>query len=268
MAHNQLQLGWLYHPKFRDMSAYGHILFVYCLHYCAANMTDGEIIAEAMPLIGRTLERTKTGSTKTGLSELLEAGVLEAVNDPPDSYRIHDYLDYNLSRREIQRIQDNARKNGSLGGRKRADNQDRFKHLGSSTSLQAHTIPVHTSPIQSNSMTEKERVGEEGGLGGEASAAAPPPTPANGSLTHKGNGKTGWQEAYEEPDQKEEQMAKQLGVDAGKEFVKFRDYCLAHDKRYKDFHAAFRNWLRRAANPPHPVPRAPQPFQEARRYGR
>jgi hypothetical protein len=38
--------------------------------------------------------------------------------------------------------------------------------------------------------------------------------------------------------------AKALGVDCDLEAQKFRDYCLAHGKRYADTEAAFRNWLR------------------------
>lgn len=37
-----------------------------------------------------------------------------------------------------------------------------------------------------------------------------------------------------------------LGVDAGPEWGKFVSYCKAHDKRYADFEAAFRNWLANA----------------------
>jgi hypothetical protein len=42
-------------------------------------------------------------------------------------------------------------------------------------------------------------------------------------------------------------LAMQLGVDLGPEWGKFKNYCKAHDKRYADFEAAFRNWIAKAA---------------------
>lgn len=37
-------------------------------------------------------------------------------------------------------------------------------------------------------------------------------------------------------------------VAVGDEIERFRDYSRANDKRFKDFHAAFRNWIRKAAD--------------------
>ena len=45
------------------------------------------------------------------------------------------------------------------------------------------------------------------------------------------------------PTDKHRDFAKTLGVDPGPEWGKFKNYCLAHDKRYANFEAAFRNWL-------------------------
>jgi hypothetical protein len=42
---------------------------------------------------------------------------------------------------------------------------------------------------------------------------------------------------------KHREFAKSLGIDPGPEWGKFKNYCLAHDKRYANFEAAFRNWL-------------------------
>lgn len=41
-------------------------------------------------------------------------------------------------------------------------------------------------------------------------------------------------------------FAQQIGIDPGPEWGKFKNYCLAHDKRYANFEAAFRNWLANA----------------------
>ena len=48
------------------------------------------------------------------------------------------------------------------------------------------------------------------------------------------------------PTEKHITFAKTLGIDPGPEWGKFKNYCLAHDKRYANFEAAFRNWLANA----------------------
>jgi len=45
------------------------------------------------------------------------------------------------------------------------------------------------------------------------------------------------------PTEKHLNFASTLGIDPGPEWGKFKNYCLAHGKRYVDFEAAFRNWL-------------------------
>ena len=49
------------------------------------------------------------------------------------------------------------------------------------------------------------------------------------------------------PTDKHREFAKTIGVDLGPEWGKFKNYCLANDRRYANFEAAFRNWLARAA---------------------
>ncbi len=49
------------------------------------------------------------------------------------------------------------------------------------------------------------------------------------------------------PTDKHRAFAQQLKIDVGPEWGKFKNYCLAHDKRYADFQAAFRNWIAKAA---------------------
>lgn len=50
------------------------------------------------------------------------------------------------------------------------------------------------------------------------------------------------------PTDKHRSFALSLGIDVGPEWGKFKNYCLAHDKRYANFEAAFRNWLANAQN--------------------
>ena len=58
----------------------------------------------------------------------------------------------------------------------------------------------------------------------------------------KGRGKRAIRDD-DRPTEKHREFAKQLGIDMGPAWGTFKNYCLAHDKRYANFEAAFRNWL-------------------------
>jgi len=61
------------------------------------------------------------------------------------------------------------------------------------------------------------------------------------------------------PTEKHRVLCTTLKIDLGPEWGKFKNYCLAHDKRYANFEAAFRNWLVRAKEGTYgPVPRVRQ----------
>lgn len=49
-----------------------------------------------------------------------------------------------------------------------------------------------------------------------------------------------------EPTDAHATLAHERGVSVADEAEKFRDYCAANGKTYKDWTAAFRNWLRNA----------------------
>ncbi len=52
-------------------------------------------------------------------------------------------------------------------------------------------------------------------------------------------------EESDAPTDKHRAFALQLKIDIGPEWAKFKNDCLAHDRRYANFEAAFRNWLAR-----------------------
>jgi hypothetical protein len=52
----------------------------------------------------------------------------------------------------------------------------------------------------------------------------------------------------DKPTEKHFSFGASLKLDVGPEWGKFKNYCLAHDKRYANFEAAFRNWLANADN--------------------
>ena len=90
------------------------------------------------------------------------------------------------------------------------------------------------------SRVEKSRV--EGSADADASISLAPPTPPAG---RNGPGKTEW------PDQfafspRHEAIASGFDLNVHREFVAFRDKAQAHGWRYKNWDAAFRNWLNKA----------------------
>lgn len=52
------------------------------------------------------------------------------------------------------------------------------------------------------------------------------------------------------PTEAHKELAKQLGVNIGLEWPRFKNYCKAHAVRYASFDAAFRKWL--LSNQPRP----------------
>lgn len=60
-------------------------------------------------------------------------------------------------------------------------------------------------------------------------------------------GKRAWSDELK-PTEKHAELAQRLKINMGEEWGKFKNYCLAHDKRYANFEAAFRNWLVSSVN--------------------
>lgn len=76
-------------------------LFVLCVGYCDRQRTDGAITAKAMTrAVAHGLE------ISDALTELVRVGF---IDETPDGYRVHAYLDWQRSREEIEAAAVNAR---------------------------------------------------------------------------------------------------------------------------------------------------------------
>jgi uncharacterized protein YdaU (DUF1376 family) len=60
-----------------------------------------------------------------------------------------------------------------------------------------------------------------------------------------------------EPNSDHAKLANELGIVIASEFDKFKDYCTAKGQTYKDWNAAFRNWLRNARSYSRSTPAKP-----------
>jgi hypothetical protein len=91
---------------------------------------------------------------------------------------------------------------------------------------------------------EKSKSREDIDIEGEAPAVQAAPS-LNGHQATRGKRAISDED---KPTDKHFTFGKSLGLDVGPEWGKFKNYCLAHDKRYANFDAAFRNWLANAAH--------------------
>lgn len=122
--------------------------------YCHRNLTDGRVPAVLILSLSPT-------ATKRAVEELLSAGLLERVDKL--TYRVHDYLDHNPSREEVEearrgsrertrRWRDGARDGMSDGGR------DALRDGGVTASV---PVNVTTSDKKRSTTTETSRATAE-----------------------------------------------------------------------------------------------------------
>jgi hypothetical protein len=131
MPRINIDLDFLTHPKIVSLHPLAELLHVRALIYCARHLTDGFVPEGAIPLLTydyscifdlqnyvgqkeiNNLERSLGYS-----EELLTAGMWE---ESDGGWMIHDYLDYQLSRKEVEshrkKRAEASVNNGKLGGR-------------------------------------------------------------------------------------------------------------------------------------------------------
>lgn len=95
--------GFFRHPKNLALTPKAQLLKVACLCYCAANLTDGRIPAPAVPLI-----LAEARCSKAQWRELVTHGTLV---ENGNEYQIHDFLEYNRSRAEVEKERARWRRN-------------------------------------------------------------------------------------------------------------------------------------------------------------
>lgn len=120
------------HPKFVGLSNDAFALWVRGIGYCRRNLTDG-FIPEAA-----ALTRARSKNPKKTIDELTAAPVSLPESSPlwvkvPGGYRVHDYLQWNPSKADVEaKVQANrekGRKGGLASGRTRSEAAS--KHIAS-----------------------------------------------------------------------------------------------------------------------------------------
>lgn len=220
--------GFYDHPKVDDLPLSAVGLWTLCGTYCMRQLTDGAITESRV---------RKFGGTPEAVDALIEAELWIRVDG---GYQFKDWSDWQMTRnqikekREKERIKkQKQRRNtdgtyagtpaGSPGNAPKVSPGD---NPGDSPATPQGSPPgshaVQSNPIQSHSPTESE--------GARKRARTLPPD---------------WQ-----PNDHHRALAHERGIDLNLEAEKFRDWCGATGKTYKDHDLAFNGWIRRARPDP------------------
>jgi len=104
---------FLTHPKVIAAGKDGRAMFIAGLCYSSSNLTDGFIPLGAVPIVAAMAEVKPTAS-----AQLVKVGLWETV---PDGYAIHDFLDYQPSRVDVEQQRGDLSKKRAAAGRKGAE---------------------------------------------------------------------------------------------------------------------------------------------------
>ncbi|MDH4328549.1 MAG: YdaU family protein [Nitrospira sp.] len=135
---------------------------------------------------------------------------------------------------KAQRISDSRSQAGKKSGKSRRTSVHHLIEQNKNKNRTLVGISQSQSQSQSELIKEEEKKGSaEGNI--PAVAVKPPKRKVLRSICDD-----------DKPNDKHFAYGQRLGVDVGPQWGQFVNYCLAHDKRYADFNAAFRNWLTNA----------------------
>jgi hypothetical protein len=129
-------------------------LWFNCACYCHRNLTDGRVPAVLILSLSPT-------ATKRAVEELLSAGLLEHVDKL--TYRVHDYLDHNPSREEVEEARRGSRERTRRWRDGMSDGTSDGARDASQDAPVTASVPVNvtTSDKKRSTTTETSRATEE-----------------------------------------------------------------------------------------------------------
>ena len=147
------------HPKVVSLSNEAYRLYIDALCYSSLHQTDGQISSNLLAHIASKIEAEVRGTdceaTATEISdELVNAGLWEK---DANCWKIHDYLDYNLSKENRRKLSEMRSKSGRKGGK--ANTKQVATHLLSQRTSKVEAND-RSSPSPSPSQTQTV-IGEE-----------------------------------------------------------------------------------------------------------
>ena len=144
--------GFLDHPKFLVAGPLAGYLNLCAIAWCSRNRTDGRIPrAQVARLVNFTGIGVHTWTAAGGLAgggrdvdvsdlvdELVTVGLWELAED---GFQVHDYLEWQRSRDEIEAASERARQAGRKGGQARSTSKSSSKSLSESPNGLPSTLP-------------------------------------------------------------------------------------------------------------------------------
>lgn len=143
------------HPKFVGLSDEAFGLWVRCVGYCRRLLTDGYVPH------GAAIARCKSRNPSKTIQELLDPPVGAPEMGPlwvrvPGGYQIHDYLQWNPSKRVVEEQREAKREAGRAGGRRSGETRAKqnrtnseagcFDSASGSASPVANPDPIRSDP--------------------------------------------------------------------------------------------------------------------------
>lgn len=221
----KLDIGYLSNPKIAGLLVgrrpLAVLLHVECMTYSRQHRTDG-VVPSALALRG------VVGATKRDLSAAIDAGLL--VDLGGGLLEVHDYLDHQESKAAIEARSAAAVKANSV----RWSGSERGRSSDSESESESGSRPVRNP---------EERRGEEkedaSHLRAPADADGAPPKPSRRSPERPLP--DSWA-----PKDNHRAYATEHRLDIDREAETFRNHAATHDRRARNWDAAFRTWLTKA----------------------
>jgi len=173
MPRINLDLEFLTHPKTVSISPLAQLLFIRSLIYSARHLTDGFVPSGAIAYLTCDMSNVNNlDITDHNLNDIISE--LESVGwwtKITGGHAIHDYLDYQLSRKDVEstrkkRAQASV-KNGKLGGRPKkptdnlAHNLEANLDVTQNNPTNPNPNPNLSSPNPKKDSTKKDKSGDE-----------------------------------------------------------------------------------------------------------
>jgi hypothetical protein len=185
------------HPKAVKAGSRAMGLWVRLGSWCGNHLTDG-VFSESIAI--------QFDADTVGLRSLVDAELVEHLEG--DQYQLHDFLDYNLSRKQAIKLKKDRARAGSKGGSK---------------------PKAKAKQKQSKCLSKSEAKGTGTGTGSGSKKKAP---------------LTALPDDFA-PTPKQEQLAREHGVDLGLELVKFKAHY--EGKQHARWGARLTKWIANAA---------------------
>jgi hypothetical protein len=239
------------HPKVLQAGPLAGWLYICGLTYCSRLLTDGFIPS------GQVRRLADLKNPDALAKRLVDAGLWESCEG---GFRIHDYLEYQPTKERVLTTRAVRAEAGSLGGKRRASNQQ-ANGKQEPSNLLAASLEDGSSTFQPRPDPTQPRC-LESNAGESAHERATPSHPLADSSFRVAAPATGKRPmpADWEPSHEDRAFARQNGMsgrDIAHNAAKCKAHYLAHGERREDWSSAWRLWVLREIEGGPGAPRLP-----------